>query len=426
MDIEFNNLNNTTDLKSTNIGFLKEINCSSTLIDEDKNGSSSTKQQQQQKQKKVKIIQRKVEFQLLKIQNLELPNNQHILHTYGDLILDLQQRQNEMIFSAWNFYKKWPKTEIWKNSKVLAINLENRYAINEEQNKKQIQLFKQYPDQNVYQLMQVIEEYFEISKVLISYLTNYFFLMKQKPILVEQFYKRRDQFDRHMEQIYSKFNDQGLIYFTTHSGPDLDTNDFQFYKTIYSEPLAFVLGKELSELEEIFRRTGVYDFFDFQASLEIVKLMVEFKIQLFNEVSRQRGNITQNMNQNLNFKKQFKIYTYDDLEFYTDIQLKVFKMSDFSNDSRHFLDFYSSVLILDISPSMIQQIITIRQQNMQLKELSEVKQEQVDYSYNIEYIAKAELFKEKYIDKSNFDSNSYLSEYDNLRKSNKICNYKLI
>ncbi|KAL4502345.1 hypothetical protein ABPG72_011932 [Tetrahymena utriculariae] len=423
MDIEYN-LNTISELKSTNIRTINEINSSQTHIEVDENKSLSTKEFERKKFKKSKNIQKKVEFQLLKIQNLELPSYPYILHTYGDLILDLQQRQNEMIFSAWNFYKKWPKTEICKNSNVLAISLENTYAIDEESNKKQIQLFKQFPDQDVYQLMQSIEQYIEISKVLISYLSNYFFLMKQTPILIEQFQKRRDLFDSKMEQIYQTFNEQGLIYFSIHIGPDIETNDFQFYKTIYSQSLGFVLGKELSELERIFRRTGVYDFFDFQSSIDIVKLMVEFKIQLFNEVSRSRGNITQSMNQNLNFKKQLKIYTYDDLEFYTDVELKLFKMSDFNQDSKHFFDFYSSALILDISPTMLQQIITLRQQNIQLKESSEVKQEQVDYSYNIEYRAKSELFKEKYFDKSNINY-CLQSEYDNL-KNNKICSYRNI
>ncbi|EAR89600.1 hypothetical protein TTHERM_00161150 (macronuclear) [Tetrahymena thermophila SB210] len=423
MDIEQSNINTLIELQSTNIKSSNQIICSQTQLVDDKVRCLSTKEVERNKQQKKKNFQKKVEFQLINIQNLLLPNEKYILHTYGDLILDLQQRKNEMIFSAWNFYKKWPRTEICKNSKVLAIHLENRYFIDEEQNKKQIQQFKSFPDQNVYHVMQAIEQYFEISKALISYLYSYFLLMKQKPVLVDQFYTRRNLFDKQMDQIYQNFNDQGLIYFSTHSGPDMETNDFQFYKTIYSESLGFILGKELSELEEIFRRTGVYDFFDFESSLEMVKLLVEFKISLFDEISRQRGNITYKMNQNLNFKKQFKIYTYDDLEFYTNVELKVFKMSDFIDDSKHFLDFYSSVIIFDVSPSMLQQIITLRQQGMQLKEVSETKEEQAEYLYNIEYMAKAELFKEKYID--NYNNNSFLQTEQN-GSNNKICKYRYI
>ncbi|EAR89599.1 hypothetical protein TTHERM_00161140 (macronuclear) [Tetrahymena thermophila SB210] len=367
--------------------------------------------------KKRKIL-KIVEFSYQNIHNIGIQFNNVILHTYGDIIIDLSKINNEDDrFSVWNLCKTWPKTELCKISNTLNIYLESKKVTNEDQNKQLIQILKEYPNQNIHSIVLEMEKYNELSKLLVQYISNYFSLLKQTPNFFNQFFQRRQQFDYYMEKyIYQEYNNKGLIYFTSHMGPDIVSNDFQIYKIVFSESLALILGKSLQELQDLTRRNGAYEFLEFDSYLEVIKSKINSIFQLFQN-QKNSSEFFEDIEKNMQFTKQFKIYTFDDIQFYTNAQIKLHKMSDFIKDNNTIIDFYCGVLILDISPSTLRQIITLRQQFQENQNLDQQQNECLpNYEYNLEYVMQAEIFVEKFFQKQ--------ENYSIQNQSNKQCSYK--
>lgn len=66
-----------------------------------------------------------------------------------------------------------------------------------------------------------------------------------------------------MEPIYQKLSSEGSIFVSNHSSLNLNSKELFSHKFMISESFSLLLGKTLSDLQEMFMKRGYWDIFDF-------------------------------------------------------------------------------------------------------------------------------------------------------------------
>ncbi|KAL4497393.1 hypothetical protein ABPG72_011328 [Tetrahymena utriculariae] len=238
-------------------------------------------------------------------------------------------------------------------------------------------------------------------------------------MMQRQYFYLRDLFDQYMQGVYTQLNQEGAIQFAINFGPSFATFDYIFYRAIFSEPLGFLLGKSLEELQYIYSKNGYYEIFDFESELFLGKTFLD---EWLDTIQRFRTETPPKKQERKKLDKKLRLLTFDDLCFYADVSIETFKMSDFYVDRNNPLDFYARVMILDVSLSQIKQILTLREQQSQSPQLYTFPELNQQFPHeNIQYTLQAEIFKEKFIDQNCPDDIDKMS--DSPLQNDKTCNF---
>ncbi|EAS00797.1 hypothetical protein TTHERM_00307680 (macronuclear) [Tetrahymena thermophila SB210] len=305
----------------------------------------------------------------------------------GEIFVDFTQKEKSLEdkTSFWNQCKQWTQGVIDFDNRILTFQLDSKTQPLQDVNKYK-KRYLSYPDQTIHSLFQIIEYYLSVQNQILQMQKLYCQQIKQNENLQGEMCIRKIMFDNYVKQYLTTFQ-KDEMYIGANIGPNLEKECFLSYNTFVSEAFCMLLGRSLSQMNELYQRNGGYNYLDYESNMEINKKVIK---KLLIDVYK-----LPNLPEFITFEdtnKPFKLkfITYDEMTFYADVQLKILSLQDIiPQSSVEFVsDFSMALLKIDVSATTLQQIISLRQNSIQYE--SDI--ESINY---LEYTLLSEIFQKK-------------------------------
>ncbi|KAL4499114.1 hypothetical protein ABPG72_017016 [Tetrahymena utriculariae] len=304
----------------------------------------------------------------------------------GEIFVDFTQKEKSLEdkTSFWNQCKQWTQGVIDFDKRILTFQLDSK-----AQPLQDVNIYKKrylsYPDQTIHSLFQIIEYYLSVQNQIMLMQKLYCQQIKQNENLQGEMYIRRYMFDNYVKEYLTTFQ-KDEMYIGANIGPNLEKECFLSYNTFVSEAFCVLLGKSLSQMNELYQRNGGYNYLDYESNMEITKKVIK---KLLIDVYK-LPNLPEYIQEDTNKPFKLKFVTYDEMTFYADVQLIILSLKDIiPQTSMEFVsDFSIAFLKIDVSATTLQQIISLRQNNIQYE--SDI--ESINY---LEYTLLSEIFQKK-------------------------------
>ncbi|KAL4449915.1 hypothetical protein ABPG74_015034 [Tetrahymena malaccensis] len=304
----------------------------------------------------------------------------------GEIFVDFSQREKSLEdkTSFWNQCKQWTQGVVDYDKRILTFQLDSKILPLQDVNKYK-KRYLSYPDQTIHSLFQIIEYYLSVQNQIIEMQKLYCQQLKQNENLQGEMYIRRIMFDNYVKQYLTTFQ-KDEMYIGANIGPNLEKECFLSYNTFVSEAFCVLLGKSLTQMNELYQRNGGYNYLDYESNMEITKKVIK---KLLIDIYK-LPNLPEFIKEDTNKPFKLKFITYDEMTFYADVQLNILSLQDIIPQSQFELvsDFSMAFLKIDVSANTLQQIISLRQNNIQYE--SDV--ESINY---LEYTLLSEIFQKK-------------------------------
>ncbi|EAS00795.3 hypothetical protein TTHERM_00307660 (macronuclear) [Tetrahymena thermophila SB210] len=326
----------------------------------------------------------------------------------GEIVVDFSklQKQYTDLYSPWNYFKNINCSLIDTQKRLLVTKLDDKIAhqFNQEYI---IKKYSQYPNKDVQELVQIV---LSLQELVEKYKRNQQLMPQTNPHIQFKIYHHfmmHDNFQKRMFYHYQTLG-QNTKFFARHFGPDLNKNKMQFYQQVMSESLCELLGQTLEENQSQQHRVGLFDFFDFETIMCMQRTFMKSIIEKFAaQTIIPEEFFEYSSPQNLKFQ------TFDDITFYADVTVQTLIQKQNNQDLGIKSLYFSMIFILNVSPSMEEQIKIQRQQ---LRDLGLRNDKAEDITYTIQ----AEIFKEKFLCKQSEVNGGIYND----QNKHKICGYR--